>query len=87
MKQWQLKELDNNRGVSLLPHFDSSIIFSIADYFKMISHLKFFVNNFETIYHLYRVLSIYIYIFYHSTNYLFNYLLIAQKYPDKLFQI
>ena len=79
MKQWQLKELDNNRGVSLLPHFDSSIIFSIADYVEMISYLKFFVNNFETIYHLYGVLFIYTYIFYYPAVSPFSHLLIDKN--------
>lgn len=41
----------------------------------MISYLKFFVNNFETIYHLYRILSIYTNIIYAPISFLFNHLL------------
>ena len=63
----------------MLPHFDSSIIFSIADYVEMISYLKFFVNNFETIYHLYGVLFIYTYNFYYPAGSPFSHLLIDKN--------
>lgn len=53
----------------------------------MISYLKFFVNNFETIYHLYRILSIYTNIIYDPISFLFNHLLIGRKNFDKPFQI
>ena len=41
----------------------------------MISYLKFFINNFETIYHLYRILSIYTNIIYAPISFIFNHLL------------
>lgn len=45
----------------------------------MIPYLKFFVNNFETIYHLYGVLFIYTYIFYYPTGSPFSHLLIDKN--------
>lgn len=63
----------------MLPHFDSSIISSIADYVEMISHLKFFVNDLENIYHLYEILFICAYIFYHPAGSPFSHLLIDKN--------